>query len=57
MTSAEKGEGAIDVETCRVGVRDIQIAGGHCDVLCCIVCCVVSCSTPTLCGVMGLDVL
>jgi beta-galactosidase/beta-glucuronidase len=37
MMSAEKGEGAIDVETCRVGVRDIQIAGGHCDVLCSIV--------------------
>lgn len=37
MMSAEKGEGAIDVETCRVGVRDIQIAGGYCDVMCCCV--------------------
>lgn len=37
LENAEKGERAIDVETCRVGVRDIQIAGGYCVVLCCVV--------------------
>jgi beta-galactosidase/beta-glucuronidase len=27
LESAEKEQGAIDVETCRVGIRDVQFAG------------------------------
>jgi Glycosyl hydrolases family 2 len=27
LESAEKGQGALDVETCRVGIRDVQFAG------------------------------
>jgi beta-galactosidase/beta-glucuronidase len=27
LESAEKEQGALDVETCRVGIRDVQLAG------------------------------
>ena len=56
LSSAEKGEGAVDVETCRVGIRDIQIAG-KCSTYCTELYCTVLYCTVLYCTVLYCTVL